>query len=87
MPFLRSGEAEGGLCLPDRPRDRDRDEAVPGCAERHRETSECEHQHTVRCQLWHTLGHLPIQGGFPFCNIGTLDISLNGALLRELIQK
>merc|ERR1712018_944956 len=62
LPLLGGGEEEGGLCLPDWARHRDRDQALPRCAERHRQATHRQHQHPVRRQLRHPLCHLPVQG-------------------------
>ena len=69
LPLLGGGEEEGGLCLPDRARHRDRDQALPGRAERHRQATHRQHQHPVRRQLRHPLCHLPVQGEFYFSRI------------------
>ena len=69
LPLLGGGEEEGGLCLPDRARHRDRDQALPRRAERHRQATHRQHQHPVRRQLRHPLCHLPVQGEFYFSRI------------------
>ena len=62
LSLLGSCQEEGRFCLSDRPRHRDRDQAVPRGAERHGQTSCCQYQHSVRCQLWNSFSHFSIQG-------------------------
>ena len=62
VPELGGGQAEGRLRVPDRARHRDRDQALPRGAERHRQAARRQHRHAVRRQLRHALRHLPVQG-------------------------
>ena len=62
LSLLGSCQEEGRFCLSDRSRHWDCDQTIPSGAECYRQTTSCQYQHSVWCQLWNTFSHFSIQG-------------------------